>query len=60
MVPASVALDPGATEFPGGSSLSNPVPYDVAYFANDWTYGAIVLAAFLLILFFITRLNADR
>jgi hypothetical protein len=46
--------------YPGGSSLSNPVPESVAFYASPYGYGAMALVFFILVVFAITRLNVDR
>lgn len=46
--------------YPGGASVTDPVPTQVAWYANEWQYGLIAFAVLALALFTITRLNVDR
>ena len=46
--------------YPGGASVTDPVPEQVAWYANEWQYGIIAFLILALTMFAITRLNVDR
>jgi len=47
-------------KYPGGSSVLNPVPESVAFYASPYGYGAMALVFFLAVAFALSRLNMDR
>lgn len=47
-------------KYPGGSSLDNPVPPDVAYYLPPYGYGIALFLVLAVALFAVTRLNIDR
>lgn len=46
--------------YPGGASVLDPVPEQVAWYANEWQYGIFAFLVLALAVFAVTRLNVDR